>query len=998
LNAGAAQSLSVTFTPTDAANYTTATKSVSINVTTATPALTWSTPADIVYGAVLSAAQLNATTSVAGTFAYTPAAGTQLSAGTHTLSVTFTPTDAANYTTRTTTVAITVGKATPTVTWNGPADITYGTALSATQLNATASVLGTFAYTPAAGIVLNAGGQSLSVTFTPADATNYASATATAPLTVTPAAAGITVTGGQFVYNTVPHPATGTATGGGGASVAGSFSFTYVPGGSAAPVNAGSYSVAAIFTSGDANYSGGSGTATVTIDRAVPDPAWATPADIVYGTPLGPGQLNALADIPGNYVYTPPAGTVLPAGTGRVLSMTFTPADPNYTSYTESVSINVVKATPLITWSAPADLVAGTALSVAQLNATASVPGTFVYTPGAATVLPVGVGQTLSVTFTPTDSANYVSTTKTVAITVKGLPSITASPTNVGGGATVTATVANGPGNRTDWVALYAAGASTYLDWKYLNGSQVPPAGALTGAAVPFTLPTVSGAYTLKFYAGSTLLATSGTITVAATTLAVSATTVAPGGIVTATISNGPGNAKDWVGVYTAGGSTLFDWKYLNGSQTAPPTGVSSAAVDLAMPTIPGTYTVRLSVNGALLAESALITVGVAANPTVTPSTTTVTPGGIVTATIANGPGNARDWVALYIAGDSNYLDWKYLNGTQVVPATGVTGAAVPFTMPITQGAYTLRFYTGSTLLATSATITVATSSNITLTVNTTSVAPGATVTATVANGPGIRTDWIGLYPEGASTYLDWKYLNGSQTAPATALTSATVTIAMPTTPGNYILRFYSASTLIASSATVTVTVSGSSITPNATLIAPGGTVSATVANGPGNRTDWVALYAGDATTYLEWKYLNGSQVAPVTGLTGATVPFTTSLAPGTYTLRFFSGSTLLAASASITVGGTTFTVSTTTVAPGASLTMTIANGPGNPRDWVGLYPTNGSTLLDWKYLNGSQTAPTQGLTAAVVTFLMPSTPGAYTLRFTTGSTILASSPNLTVQ
>jgi hypothetical protein len=43
---------------------------------------------------------------------------------------------------------------TPTITWNTPASITYGTALSSTQLNATASVPGTFAYSPAAGSIL----------------------------------------------------------------------------------------------------------------------------------------------------------------------------------------------------------------------------------------------------------------------------------------------------------------------------------------------------------------------------------------------------------------------------------------------------------------------------------------------------------------------------------------------------------------------------------------------------------------------------------------------------------------------------------------------------------------------------------------------------------------------------------------------------------------------------------------------------------------------------
>ena len=50
-----------------------------------------------------------------------------------------------------TTVTLTVLKATPVITWANPADITYGTALSATQLNATATVPGSFTYTPPRG-------------------------------------------------------------------------------------------------------------------------------------------------------------------------------------------------------------------------------------------------------------------------------------------------------------------------------------------------------------------------------------------------------------------------------------------------------------------------------------------------------------------------------------------------------------------------------------------------------------------------------------------------------------------------------------------------------------------------------------------------------------------------------------------------------------------------------------------------------------------------------
>src|SRR5204862_3150130 len=155
LNAGSNQTLSVTFTPTDGANYTTTTKTVSITVLKGTPTITWPTPADITYGTALSATQLNATVSGAllGSLAYTPAAGAVLNAGSNqTLSVTFTPTDTANVNTATRTITINVLKATPVITWPTPADITFGTALSTTQLNATVSggVLGTFVYTPAA--------------------------------------------------------------------------------------------------------------------------------------------------------------------------------------------------------------------------------------------------------------------------------------------------------------------------------------------------------------------------------------------------------------------------------------------------------------------------------------------------------------------------------------------------------------------------------------------------------------------------------------------------------------------------------------------------------------------------------------------------------------------------------------------------------------------------------------------------------------------------------
>jgi hypothetical protein len=230
----------------------------------------------------------------------------------------------------------------------------------------------------------------------------------------------------------------------------------------------------------------------------------------------------------------------------------------------------------------------------------------------------------------------------------------------------------------------------------------------------------------------------------------------------------------------------------------------------------------------------------------------------------------------------------------------------------------------------------------------------------------------------------------------------AAVPFVMPTTLGNYTIKFFAGSTLLATSGTITVgtqpPAAGASLTATPTTIGPLGIVTATIAGGPGNATDWVALYATGASTYLNWKYLNGSTTAPATGMTSATVTFGMPSTPGTYVLKFWGGSTLLATSATITVASPTLDVSVTTAAPGESMTVTAANGPANPTDWVAIYPTGGTTYLDWKYLNGSKTVPATGLSNAALPFVMPTTPGSYTLKFYTGSTLLATSAAVTVQ
>ena len=81
----------------------------------------------------------------------------------------------------------TIIKVDPEITWANPADVTINTALSATQLNATSNVAGTFAYTPANATVLSViETKELSVTFKPLNlhAFIYNSVTKTASIKV----------------------------------------------------------------------------------------------------------------------------------------------------------------------------------------------------------------------------------------------------------------------------------------------------------------------------------------------------------------------------------------------------------------------------------------------------------------------------------------------------------------------------------------------------------------------------------------------------------------------------------------------------------------------------------------------------------------------------------------------------------------------------------------------------------------------------------------------
>ena len=197
-----------------------------------------------------------------------------------------------------------------------------------------------------------------------------------------------------------------------------------------------------------------------------------------------------------------------------------------------------------------------------------------------------------------------------------------------------------------------------------------------------------------------------------------------------------------------------------------------------------------------------------------------------------------------------------------------------------------------------------------------------------------------------------------------------------------------------------------SSVTVGSTKAAPGANVTVTVANGPGNRKDWVglALASDPDRRFIQWKYLTNTQSAPPSGIKAATLTFAMPSSPGVYQFRFFAadGFTRLGTSPAVAVSASTsptpspspgqppltghpsISVNTSSPAPGASVSVTVARGPGNRKDWVALAVASepDTRFLQWKYLTNTQSAASAGITAATLTFNMPSSAGVFQFRF----------------
>src|ERR1051326_2620629 len=437
----------------------------------------------------------------------------------------------------------------------------------------------------------------------------------------------LTTSGGIFTYDGGSHASTGTAKGVGGVTVSGSFTYTYTPGGSSAPLNASAtpYAVSAAFTSTDSNYDNGTpATNSITINKA--------------------SSTTTVTFESGPYTYRASAFTATAAVTGVNLSQAVTPVtysgdctnvtstngctasatfagDGNHDGSNNNASITITKANQTISWSNPAAIVYGTALDGTQLNATVagvsggSAPGALTYTPLAGTVLSAGNGQTLRVDAAAT--SNYNSAYKTVTIDVNKVTLI------------ITA---------DDKSKTYGAGnpSFTFTPTGFMNGDTA--ATAFTGAPALSTTANTSsptGTYPITAAVGSLLSSNysfdyhTGTLTVnAANTITNAGNATATFGANSVTLTAGVTNSSNSATVNE--GTVTFTAKSgptILGTTSGPVSGNSaSATLTLGPSYVFGAYTIEAvysdgavpaNFNGSYDATPGMLTINAANTATV---------------------------------------------------------------------------------------------------------------------------------------------------------------------------------------------------------------------------------------------------------------------------------------------------------------------------------------------------------------------------------------------
>lgn len=248
--------------------------------------------------------------------------------------------------------------------------------------------------------------------------------------------------------------------------------------------------------------------------------------------------------------------------------------------------------------------------------------------------------------------------------------------------------------------------------------------------------------------------------------------------------------------------------------------------------------------------------------------------------------------------------------------------------------------------------------------------ATGETITVTYANGPGLSTDWVGLYKKGqtpgqiASTV--WSYVNGSGGVLQFTLTE----------PGEYFAAFFTNDGYTEIADRVTFYYGDIPVLhSDKTAYAEGEPVVITYENAPALTNDWIGLYKVGMTPgvvgSVQWSYTSDK---------AGTRTFA-NLPKGYYFGVYFLQDQYTEAGERIffSVGDTIsqLIIDKSIYNLGEYIVATWTDGPGIPKDWLGVYQAwkdpNIDVLDQYTYIGGQ---PEGSLTLKDT--LVPAVPGNY--------------------
>jgi hypothetical protein len=459
--------------------------------------------------------------------------------------------------------------------------------------------------------------------------------------------------------------------------------------------------------------------------------------------------------------------------------------------------------------------------------------------------------------------------------------------------------------------------------------------------------------------------------------LSVSATRAAPGSNVTVTLDNGLGGSTDWLALAqtSAADTSYLQWAYVGAGNTTRTWTVT-------MPATVGTYEFRLFLNGGYTRAATSPTVTVDPNgggPTINSlSPASATAGGPPFALTVNGGGYDSSSVVRW---NGSNRPTTYVSPTQLQAA--ITAGDIA-----SAGTAQVSVFSPAGGASSSLAFNITAVDAPKLSVNATNVVGGANVTVTLTNGPGGSTDWLALAATSApnTSYVQYTYVGSG-------VTTRTWAVAMPASGGTYEFRLFlnNGYTRAATSPAITVTPAANPV-PQATSLSPAaaavGQPSFTLSVNGNNFTSASIVRWNGAdrpTTYVSAAQLRAAiPASDVASLGSAQVTvFSPTPGGGTSSPLTFS-----------TVPAPILSVSSTTVAPGGSVMVTLTGGLGGTTDWLAFAA---STATDTNFLQYVYVGA--GMTTRTWTVTVPSAPGTYEFRLflNNGYTRVATSPAVAV-